>query len=145
MGRGRSNELHLAPSDSLCGEMSAPPPSAQREVHHEQESSRRMLWTTVAFVSSMLLVALAIGGVLLFDERSPYRSAASLLLLLGLIAVSVSAALGIYQFVKLKSAYRCARCGGKTARVEEARPQLRFYCERCNIEWDTGMKEALDN
>lgn len=36
--------------------------------------------------------------------------------------------------------YCCPRCKRKTPSVKEVKPKLHYYCQHCNIEWDTGWR-----
>jgi hypothetical protein len=47
-----------------------------------------------------------------------------------------SAILGHVAFVRPLAAYRCPQCGRPLPPSEEARPQIRFRCDACGVEWD---------
>ena len=45
-------------------------------------------------------------------------------------------------------AYRCPSCGRRTEASaildRRAGDPIRYYCSQCDIEWDTGLREASD-
>lgn len=45
-------------------------------------------------------------------------------------------------------AYRCPSCGQRirhsTIRNRSAGDPIRYYCPKCDIEWDTGLREASE-
>ena len=48
----------------------------------------------------------------------------------------------------LLRSYHCPSCGQKipspTIQHRKADDPIRYYCQKCDIEWDTGLKEAGD-
>jgi predicted RNA-binding Zn-ribbon protein involved in translation (DUF1610 family) len=44
--------------------------------------------------------------------------------------------------------YRCPSCGQRirhpTIRSRGAGDPIRYYCSKCDIEWDTGLRESSD-
>jgi hypothetical protein len=65
---------------------------------------------------------------------------------LALLAVWVVAVVGVGSIVvPLNFWYRCPECRAKLPRAaprSEADSSVRFYCERCNVEWATGFVEG---
>jgi hypothetical protein len=68
----------------------------------------------------------------------------SLAVTLGLGLVFASVVNVLYRYFTMRFAYRCAQCGVRAVRVDEALPAIHFYCRACNVEWDTGMAENAD-
>ena len=99
-----------------------------------------MLRAAMFFGGSMLTVFASLGAIIVFREKS--WAAPEIVLLFGLIGVAVSSVYLIYWFLSFKLSYRCPECRAKCLRVDEALPNIHYYCAACNIEWDTGLEEG---
>jgi hypothetical protein len=94
------------------------------------------------FGGSMLTLFAALGATIAFGDDSPASFAIAVVFLVGLLAVLVSTVNLIYWVVSFKISYRCPECRAKCPRVDEALPDIHYYCRACNIEWDTGLEES---
>ena len=111
--------------------------SAKRK---DLRSPKKMVRAAFFFGGSMLTVFASLGAIIVFRDKA--WAAPEIMLLFGLIGVAVSSVYLIYWFLSFRLSYRCPECRGKCRRVDDALPDIHYYCAACSIEWDTGLKEG---
>ena len=107
----------------------------------DEKTQRRMLRAAYLFAGSILLVLAAVGGVIAVGGETADTTGISLALSVGLLFVVAATVNALVWFVRFRLSYRCPECGARPLRVDEALPDVHFYCPACNVEWDTGVQE----
>lgn len=108
-----------------------------RQRRNDPASLRRFNHAAAWFVAGMILVGIALALTILQGEST--GSAVLLLLGFGVLAGGVGKAGSM--FFRLKVRYRCPGCRQRLRRLDEALPEIHYYCPACNTEWITGLEE----
>jgi predicted RNA-binding Zn-ribbon protein involved in translation (DUF1610 family) len=80
-----------------------------------------------------------VAAVLLFDWTQ---------VVFWLLAAAFAAAMGltVITHVRVLHSFRCPTCGKSIRRPTLVRRQagdpVVYFCDRCDVEWDTGLREA---
>ena len=63
------------------------------------------------------------------------------IIVIGIVMV-VAASINLFiRGLRTARYYRCPQCGATLPQYEQAMPSIHYYCESCNVEWDTGANE----
>jgi hypothetical protein len=114
------------------------------ERQRDSVANRRLLRAALLFAAAMLGVGASIVWSLATTQGKEAGDVQSLTVCCFILLVGAASVYVFYAMARLKWIYRCPRCGDRLPRVPktEAGSRIRYRCERCRVDWDTGWNEA---
>lgn len=116
-------------------------PREDRVLRDDLVTQSRSMRGIVYIVVSMFLIMGSIGMVIVLDQNSPLVNTMALLIVIGIVLVIAASINLVVRGLQTARYYRCPQCGATLPRYEQAMPAIHYYCESCNIEWDTAANE----
>ncbi|MCC6797367.1 MAG: hypothetical protein IT366_19775 [Candidatus Hydrogenedentes bacterium] len=116
-------------------------PRKDRVLRDDLVTQSRSMRGIAYIIVPMFLIMGSIGAVMVLDQNSPLLNTMALLIVIGIVLVVAASINLVVRGLQTARYYRCPQCGATLPRYEQAMPAIHYYCESCNIEWDTGANE----
>jgi len=128
----------------------SPPESverADRAQRKDELTGKKLTVAALRFGAAMLLLLGITAAIIIAGEKSPWHDWLAFAWLIAFLFLFGAVVNVFYRFGRVSWRYRCPECGArKLGQVDEALPEIHYYCRFCNVEWDTGweVKESSD-
>jgi hypothetical protein len=117
----------------------------EREIRDDTAIANRMTRAAVYFLAAMAFMAGVGLWIFASGHVEPANPAQSAAFFVGLFAVLAATANVFVAFGKLMAYYRCPQCGTRLPVVpgtDQVGSKIRYACETCDVEWNTGVTVA---
>jgi hypothetical protein len=110
----------------------------------DARTGKRLYLATRLFVGALVMAGGSLAWVVLStgQEGGVAGKVPSLFLMASAVLVLASAVTAIVAYHRLWRWYRCPQCHAPLPRVRDKGMRLRYQCDKCRVEWDTGWDDV---